>query len=136
MTSKCFFNIYKRTENKLNINVSSILSKVLTLFLILIEQQEEWMNRDLVVDPRETWKHFFKRQLNFEDPPLVPREELPETIQPHRSFYGKLSCFLNNIDPYPPKPREQGNLMDITNNSVSARTPLNDMLTIKRAVVE
>ena len=33
---------------------------------------------------------------------MVPRDELPEQYQPHRSFYGKLTCYLNGINPYPP----------------------------------
>lgn len=81
-----------------------------------------------MVDTRETWRQFFSRQLNFEDPPLVPREELPEDKQPHRSFYGKLACFLNNIDPYPPKCATS--VFEGINNShsFSARTPLHDFI--------
>ena len=56
----------------------------------------------MVVDPRETWKKWAWRQMNFEEPPLIPREELPEELQPHRTFYGKVACFMNGIDPYPP----------------------------------
>ena len=41
-------------------------------------QEEEWKNSDLVVDTRETWKKFINRQINFEDPPLCPRAELPD----------------------------------------------------------
>ena len=33
---------------------------------------------------------------------MIPREELPEESQPHRTFYGKLTCYLNGINPYPP----------------------------------
>jgi len=57
------------------------LSKVRYLKLslsIITGQREEWYSKDLVVDSRETWKKWFNRQLNFEDPPLIPREELPE----------------------------------------------------------
>jgi hypothetical protein len=65
-------------------------------------QKEEWLARDLVIDTRETWRSWVWRQLNFEEPPLVPREDLPEEYQPHRSFYGKMACFVNGIDPNPP----------------------------------
>ncbi len=71
---------------------------------ITLGEREEWLSKDLVVDTRETWKNWFVRQLNFEDPPLIPREDLPEDFQPHRSFYGKLSCMVNGIDPNPPAP--------------------------------
>ena len=27
---------------------------------------------------------------------------MPEEYQPHRSFYGKMACFVNGIDPNPP----------------------------------
>jgi hypothetical protein len=33
--------------------------------------------RDPVVDPRENWKEWTKRQIEFKDPPLVERDELP-----------------------------------------------------------
>jgi len=74
-----------------------------TLFYKVRRQEDEWKSKDLVVDTRETWKQFFNRQLNFEDPQLVPREELPEQFQPHRSFYGKMTNYLNGRDPYPPE---------------------------------
>ena len=78
-------------------------------FDLIKREQEEWQAKDLVVDTRETWKQWARRQLNFEDPPLIPREELPEQKQPHRTFYGKVSCFMNGLDPYPPKPRGEVN---------------------------
>ena len=56
-----------------------------------------------MIDTRETWKHFFTRILNFEHAPLVERSELPPEKQPHRSLYGKVSCYINGISPYPPK---------------------------------
>lgn len=45
-------------------------------------EREEWLAKDLVVDRRETWRNWVWRQFNFEEPPLVPREELPEHLQP------------------------------------------------------
>ena len=35
---------------------------------------------DPVIDPRETWKEYIKRVVEFEDPPLVERNELPEKL--------------------------------------------------------
>lgn len=64
------------------------------------------MKQDLVVDTRESWKEWFQRQKDFGDVPLVAREDLPEENQPHRSFYGKMACFANGKDPYPPKPKK------------------------------
>ena len=66
------------------------------------KEEEEKRRQDLVVDPREGWGKYIKRVANFKDPPMVPREELPANRQPHRSFYGKLSCYLNGVSPYPP----------------------------------
>jgi len=77
------------------------------LFYKVKKAEQEWQSRDLVVDIRETWGQFFHRQLNFEDPKLVPREELPEQFQPHRSFYGKLANYVNGKDPYPPEKEEE-----------------------------
>ena len=42
----------------------------------------EWLSKDLVVDRREGWRDWTWRQFNFEEAPLVPREELPEHLQP------------------------------------------------------
>lgn len=67
----------------------------------LRKQREEWETKDLVVDVRETWGEWVRRQRDFDNPPLIPREELPVEYQPHRSFYGKVSCYMNGIDPYP-----------------------------------
>ena len=36
---------------------------------------------------------------------MIDREDLPEEFKPHRSFYGKVACFMNSVDPYPPKER-------------------------------
>jgi hypothetical protein len=75
--------------------------------------EEEWNNKDLVVDIRETWGEFVKRQVNFEDPKMVPREDLPAEFQPHRSLYGKLANYVNGIDPYPQEDEPQvANPMD------------------------
>eukprot|EP00826_Nyctotherus_ovalis_P031312 TRINITY_DN2500_c0_g3_i1.p2 TRINITY_DN2500_c0_g3~~TRINITY_DN2500_c0_g3_i1.p2 ORF type:complete len:172 (-),score=36.48 TRINITY_DN2500_c0_g3_i1:138-653(-) len=57
---------------------------------------------DLVVDTRETWKEFASRVWNFHSPPLIERAELPLEKQPHQTIYGKLACYVNGIDPYPP----------------------------------
>jgi hypothetical protein len=72
------------------------------LFYEKIEKErQEWLSKDLVVDTRETWKQWIKRTKDFKEPPLIPREDLPAEFQPHRSFYGKLSCYMNGIDPFP-----------------------------------
>jgi len=60
--------------------------------------------------------------MNFRDPPLVPREELPQEFHPHRSFYGKLSSYMNGLDPNPPR-EPNGNPMERKNDE-SAQTPL------------
>lgn len=75
---------------------------------------------DLVVDTRETWKEFFARVWNFGHVPLVERTDLPEDKQPHRSIYGKLACYLNGIDPYPP-PKPPGQVL-VSMDSAKAET--------------
>eukprot|EP01022_Parablepharisma_sp_SALTPOND_P008327 TRINITY_DN135666_c0_g1_i1.p1 TRINITY_DN135666_c0_g1~~TRINITY_DN135666_c0_g1_i1.p1 ORF type:complete len:276 (+),score=32.22 TRINITY_DN135666_c0_g1_i1:1735-2562(+) len=57
---------------------------------------------DMVVDTRENWKQFFSRVWNFQPAPMIERAELPPEKQPHRSIYGKLSCYMRGINPYPP----------------------------------
>ena len=57
----------------------------------------------MVVDTSESWKDWMKRNMEFKDAPLIPREELPEEFHPHRSFYGKIANTLNGIDPTPPE---------------------------------
>ena len=66
-------------------------------------EYQAWLKKDLVVDTRETWMEFFWRTRDFGEAKLVPREELTEEQQPHRSIYGKVACLINGIDPYPPK---------------------------------
>ena len=67
------------------------------------KEYQEWLQKDLVVDTRETWRSWMTRQMSFKDAPLVPREELPEEFHPHRSFYGKVTNTLHGIDPTPPE---------------------------------
>jgi hypothetical protein len=50
-----------------------------------------------VVDPRETWKEWSKRQLEFKDPPLVERDDLPMELQPQNRKYGKVSTFISSF---------------------------------------
>ena len=40
-------------------------------------ERDEWLNKDLVVDTRESWSQWLKRTKDFKEPPLVPREDLP-----------------------------------------------------------
>ena len=47
------------------------------------------------------------RQLNFEDAPLVPREELPTHLQPQSSIRGKVINYINGIDPRKPAAAQQ-----------------------------
>ena len=62
-------------------------------------EREEWLAKDLVVDRRERWRDWVWRQFHFEEAPLVPREELPEYLQPQNSIRGKVVNYINGIDP-------------------------------------
>lgn len=63
------------------------------------KEREEWLQKDLVVDMRESYRNWMWRQLNFEEAPLVPREELPANLQPQNSFRAKIINYVNGIDP-------------------------------------
>lgn len=70
---------------------------------ILKVEEKKFM--DPVIDPRETWSAFFKRILEFEDPPLVflflfqvEREELPPNLQPQNRAMGKISMYLEGVN--------------------------------------
>ena len=70
------------------------------------EDYQNWLAKDLVVDTRETWKQWFKRQRNFGEVPLVPIEELEEEFQPHHSLYNRMINIANGVDPTPREERE------------------------------
>lgn len=53
----------------------------------------------MVVDRTEGWKSWVWRQLNFEEAPLIPREELPINLQPQASITGKVLNYMNGVDP-------------------------------------
>lgn len=42
------------------------------------------------------------RQMNFEEAPLIPREELPLNLQPQSSITGKVLNYMNGVDPRVP----------------------------------
>ena len=65
------------------------------------QEYQEWLQKDLVVDTRESWKEWMKRQTEFGETPLVPREELPEQYQPHASFYNRMVNIAAGVDPTP-----------------------------------
>ena len=62
-------------------------------FTIPPEEPEELLI-DPVPDPNETWKSWFRRVLEFEEPPLVERSVIPEDQQPQRKLTGKLRILL------------------------------------------
>jgi len=66
-------------------------------------ERAEWLSKDLVVDRREGYKSWVWRQLNFQDAPLVPREELPLELQPQSSIRGKIINYINGVDPRLPQ---------------------------------
>ena len=41
-------------------------------------ESEAFYKKDLVVDTRESWGDWLRRQRDWKDPKLIPREELPE----------------------------------------------------------
>lgn len=88
----------------------------------------EWIQKDLVVDTRESWREWFKRQARFEDAPMVPREELPEQFQPNASFYGKMVNIMYGVDPTPPENKKaRQNTVKVT-KQFSADKEFSDVL--------
>lgn len=59
--------------------------------------KEKKVYDDPVIDPRETWKEWFKRNLEFKDPPLVEREELPQELQPQNRNMAQVRHFFNRL---------------------------------------
>ena len=43
------------------------------------------------------------RQMNFEEAPMIPREDLPMHLQPQSSIRGKVINYINGVDPRLPK---------------------------------
>jgi len=37
-----------------------------------------------------TLQQWFTRNMNFDEPPMIPREDIPEDEQPHTTLFGKL----------------------------------------------
>lgn len=68
----------------------------------LMKEEAEYRKRDLVIDPRESWKEWIKRTANFEEPPMIDRHELPDDDQPHKKLFSAIDNYLNGINPYPP----------------------------------
>ncbi|CAD8083153.1 unnamed protein product [Paramecium primaurelia] len=63
---------------------------------------------DPVVDPRESWKQLIVRQIDFKEPPLVERTELPDHLQPQNRFWGKVRQSLNGLAVQPSQRMNQG----------------------------
>ena len=87
-----------------------------TFFDKIKRERREWFAQDLVVDRREGWRNWAWRQFNFEDAPLVPREQLPLELQPQTSIRGKVINYINGIDPRLPlntKATVTSNQMDV-----------------------
>ena len=84
------------------------------------EQEAKEAQRDLVIDPSETWKHWFKRTATFEEPPMIDRDQLPEDKKP--SIFNKVENMMNGINPYPPghKWNKNSKKGDISSNGQSS----------------
>ena len=50
---------------------------------------------DPVRDPNESWTDWANRLLEFEKPPLVERNSLPQALQPQNTLIGKIKIKLN-----------------------------------------
>ena len=59
--------------------------------------KEKKIYSDPVIDPRETWKQWFARTIDFKDPPLVERSELPGDLQPQNQKLGKVRHFFTRM---------------------------------------
>eukprot|EP01017_Pseudomicrothorax_dubius_P027295 TRINITY_DN3124_c0_g3_i1.p1 TRINITY_DN3124_c0_g3~~TRINITY_DN3124_c0_g3_i1.p1 ORF type:complete len:274 (-),score=82.84 TRINITY_DN3124_c0_g3_i1:130-951(-) len=92
--------------------------------------KEEVKFNDPVIDPRESWQQFFKRVMNFEDPPIVERSSLPPELQPQNRKLGKLRELLNLNAPAPAP--TSGNYQSVVNSDKSDKSPSLPAIEIKR----
>ena len=69
---------------------------------------------DPVVDPRETWSNWALRNLEFKDPPMVERSELPEELQPQNRKFAKINHFLTKMTISPLTQRPHLNPKSVT----------------------
>ena len=71
---------------------------------------------DPVVDPRESWREWMLRNLEFKDPPLVERNELPEELQPQNRRFAGLHHFITKmtISPLSQRPSLQPRIPEET----------------------
>ena len=67
---------------------------------IIPKVYKKW--NDPVIDPNEPWGKWVKRVANFGDPPMVERDTLDEWQQPQNRFFGKVHCWIHDMNPYPP----------------------------------
>lgn len=51
--------------------------------------------QDLVIDPNESWKDFFKSMIAFEEPKLVPVDSLSEEQHPKNRKLGSVKYMIN-----------------------------------------
>lgn len=80
---------------------------------------------DPVIDPNETWKQWFLRNLEFKDPPLVERNSLPENLRPENRRFGKLGNFLSRMTMTPAsqkpeyEPSTKSEVLEVTESKFS-----------------
>jgi hypothetical protein len=60
---------------------------------------------DPVIDPRESWPAWFKRNADFRDPPIVERNSLPEELQPQNRKMSGLRHFMSKLTVSPLVPQ-------------------------------
>ncbi|CAD8170926.1 unnamed protein product [Paramecium octaurelia] len=63
----------------------------------IYEKPKKQQLLDPVIDPRETWGDFIYRQIEFKNPPLVERDELPIDLQPQNRMLGKIRQQINGL---------------------------------------
>ena len=49
---------------------------------------------DPVIDPRESWESWSLRVINFQNPPLIERSQLDESLQPQNRIMGTIHHYL------------------------------------------
>ncbi|CAD8082972.1 unnamed protein product [Paramecium sonneborni] len=63
----------------------------------IFEKPKKQQLLDPVVDPRESWGNFIYRQIEFKNPPMVERNELPFDLQPQNRIIGKIRQQINGL---------------------------------------
>lgn len=79
---------------------------------------------EVIIDPNETWKEFFKSMVSFSDPKVIPVSELPKDFDPSKRRFQSLKSFVNwrnqnMVEHFTPVNEKSTLSMDLERNQLS-----------------